>query len=310
MKTSDRPISRNGGAGSTSSPADFPASRSAAPDEERERLTTATSGRSLLALSRKSGPLGSLVKTLLESFRWFSPARRLTWQSRPIFSVRRCVTSRACGGSSATPSATTSRNWDIPSSRSLYRLAPSERPTGATECSLLPTVTATDEGTGRVNRGLSPGAVPRPTLAKAVRTGLLPTVQTQGLKYCGEDGSARPFPAELLPTPNASEADHYSATPNPRSQAGSGLHALAVNGLLCTPRSNDATSLNLDSPALAARHRGNLEEQLARAQQTAGRRNTGGGSPRLNPLFVEEMMGFPLMWTALPFLTPDGGGSQ
>ena len=27
---------------------------------------------------------------------------------------------------------------------------------------------------------------------------------------------------------------------------------------------------------------------------------------QLNPLFVEEMMGFPLMWTALPFLSPSG----
>ncbi len=31
-----------------------------------------------------------------------------------------------------------------------------------------------------------------------------------------------------------------------------------------------------------------------------------GGTSQLNPLFVEEMMGFPLMWTALPFLSPDG----
>ena len=31
-----------------------------------------------------------------------------------------------------------------------------------------------------------------------------------------------------------------------------------------------------------------------------------GGTSRLSPLFTEEMMGFPLMWTALPFLSENG----
>ena len=31
-----------------------------------------------------------------------------------------------------------------------------------------------------------------------------------------------------------------------------------------------------------------------------------GSTSQLNPLFVEEMMGFPLMWTALPFLSQSG----
>ena len=32
----------------------------------------------------------------------------------------------------------------------------------------------------------------------------------------------------------------------------------------------------------------------------------GGNTSRLSPLFTEEMMGFPLMWTALPFLSENG----
>ena len=32
----------------------------------------------------------------------------------------------------------------------------------------------------------------------------------------------------------------------------------------------------------------------------------GGKHSRLSPLFTEEMMGFPLMWTALPFLSESG----
>lgn len=36
----------------------------------------------------------------------------------------------------------------------------------------------------------------------------------------------------------------------------------------------------------------------------------GGKTSRLNPLFVEEMMGYPLMWTTLPFLTGNGEKNQ
>lgn len=41
----------------------------------------------------------------------------------------------------------------------------------------------------------------------------------------------------------------------------------------------------------------NLSEQIAH--------KVGGGTSQLNPLFVEEMMGFPEGWTVSPFL--DGG---
>ncbi|WP_374692586.1 DNA cytosine methyltransferase [Bacteroides thetaiotaomicron] len=36
----------------------------------------------------------------------------------------------------------------------------------------------------------------------------------------------------------------------------------------------------------------------------------GGRTSQLNPLFVEEMMGFPLMWTTLPFLSQNGDRNQ
>ena len=36
----------------------------------------------------------------------------------------------------------------------------------------------------------------------------------------------------------------------------------------------------------------------------------GGKTSQLNPLFVEEMMGFPLMWTTLPFLSQSGDRNQ
>lgn len=38
--------------------------------------------------------------------------------------------------------------------------------------------------------------------------------------------------------------------------------------------------------------------------------NQTGKTSQLNPLFVEEMMGFPLMWTTLPFLSQNGDRNQ
>ncbi|MEZ3418308.1 MAG: DNA cytosine methyltransferase [Bacteroidales bacterium] len=49
---------------------------------------TVISGRRCCALLTKSGPLGSLVRTLLESPRWSSPARLLTWDVKVLCSVR------------------------------------------------------------------------------------------------------------------------------------------------------------------------------------------------------------------------------
>lgn len=75
--------------------------------------------------------------------------------------------------------------------------------------------------------------------------------------------------------------------------------------MLPTPRANKVNSANLNSPTLAQRNKGNLEESIAKAIQQKQPSKTGKTS-QLNPLFVEEMMGFPLMYTTLPFLSRNG----
>ena len=79
----------------------------------------------------------------------------------------------------------------------------------------------------------------------------------------------------LLPTPTAIEGEKYTNTFNPNSQMGKSLSAMAGSGMLPTP------------------------------QQECCPERDGKGF-RLSPLFTEEMMGFPLMWTTLPFLSQDG----
>ena len=323
----------------TFSPQDSPVSPFRSPDSEKERMMTATSGRRLSEQFMKSDPLGSLVRTLLESSRWFSPARRLRWEANPLYSERVTLKEHRSGrNSSLRPSAVTLSVRDIPSSRLLYRLVPSARPTEGTGC------------------------------------GLLPTVQTQGLKVCNAEGKTEFMPLQLLPTPNASEGEKYTTAYNPKSQMGKGLTAMAVNGLLPTPtaidggigRINRSLSPNAkERPTIAlAARMGLLPTPIAwdagKGEDVCGTRKvrasgqtfslklkdlaengllltpsasdgkratmtmeslkkkdkpnaensniaeqiahrTGGGDSRLNPLFVAEMMGFPVTWTVSPF---------
>lgn len=67
MKTSRKQILQSGVEKSMSSPEVFPASLFLAPDSERERKMTATSGRKCYERYGRFSPIGLLVKTLLES---------------------------------------------------------------------------------------------------------------------------------------------------------------------------------------------------------------------------------------------------
>ena len=272
MKILPKQTSESGKEKSMFSPEDSPASHSALQAKEREQTITATSGRRCYERYGRYSPLGSLVKTLLESRQWWSPAKRLRWDAQTISSKRITYTERKADSHSK-KSARILKQQDIQSSRLIFQLAVSEHPTEEKESGLLPTVqtqglkrcnpkgkteflpldllptpTALDKAGGRINRSPSPGAAQRPTLAIAARKG-------------------------LLPTPCAKEATKYTKTFNPNSQMGKGLTALACSEMLPTP---------------------------------AVRKKTSGKTSQLNPLYVEEMMGFPLMWTTLPFLSPDG----
>ena len=272
MKILPKQTSESGKEKSMFLPEDFPVNLSALPEEERERTITVISGHRCYEQFVRYSQLGSLLKTLLESRRWWSSVKRLKWDVQTISSKRITYTERKVDSHSK-KSARILKQQDIPSNRLIFRLAVSEHHTeenasgllptvqtqGLKRCNpkskteflpldLLPTPTALDKAGGRINRSPSPGAAQRPTLALAARKG-------------------------LLPTPCAKEATKYTKTFNPNSQMGKGLTALACSEMLPTP---------------------------------AVRKKTSGKTSQLNPLYVEEMMGFPLMWTTLPFLSPDG----
>lgn len=271
MKILQKQTLVNGEEELTSSQADFLASLSPSQVRERERMITVTSGRTCSVLYEKSDPLGLLVKTLLESSQWFSPARRLKWEAKPLFSEKITEKEYCYDKSmSSKPSVKTLNEKDIPSNRCLFRLVPLERPTEETGCGLLhdllPTPRAvevvehpmkaaarTKDRTGTKLNNLSSGAafglLPTP-MASDATTGVIigkndRFVTTRNgtprkINQNGQNGSvglARMV--RLLPTPNAREADKYSKKYNPNSQMGTALTAMAVNGMLPTPIRRD-----------------------------------------------------------------------
>lgn len=248
------------------------ANRSVLPEEERERTITATSGLRCYERYGRYSQLGSLVKTLLESRQWWSQAKRLKWDAQTISSKRITYTERKADSHSK-KSARILKQQDIQSSRLIFQLAVSEHPTEEKE------------------------------------SGLLPTVQTQGLKRCNPKGKTEFFPLDLLPTPTVLDkgTGRINKSLSPGAKARPTLALSAKKGLLPTPCASEATKftkkLNSKSQmgkSLTAMACNNMIPVPSSKKVTAGK------TSQLNPIYVEEMMGFPLMWTALPFLSQSG----
>nr|CAI9751214.1 DNA methyltransferase [Caudoviricetes sp.]CAI9751750.1 DNA methyltransferase [Caudoviricetes sp.] len=439
MKTSLKQTSQNGEGKSMFSPEDSPANHSRSQVEEKERRMTAISGHICFVQSGRFSQIGSLVRTLMESSRWFSPAKRLKWQTQIIFSKKVTYTERF-KDTPLTKSAKVLSEKVIKSNRLLFRLVPLVRPTDETECglshtaqtqgkdllptpnamdiqhkdmsinkhgrreskngktshslgledmayaNLLPTPTALDRGSGRINKSPSPGASERPTLAMAARMDLLPTPmasdiqhrkRVQELKEAGatefqsrKNGASRPNGLmdylnfhDLMPTPSARDwkgcttpgqkkqnGNVYGETlpdrvkrmtenmmwggnlmPTPTATDWTGKYNMeamvsrsGINrktflrnlptmiennmdgwGFLLTPQASDAKRCNMNMDVLKNHKKKKGDPSKSNfAEQVAHK--IGGGASQLNPQFVEEMMGYPLMYTALPFLSPNG----
>lgn len=291
---------------SMSSPEVFPVSPFPLPDSERERKITAISGRKCYERYGRFSPIGLLVKTLLESSQWYNPAVKLRWDVKNLCSERLTEKEYCIGRNTSSKQCVTTLNVkDIPSNRLLFRLVPSERRTEETVSSLLP------------------------------------TVQTQGLKVCNENGKTTFYPVGLLPTPMASDAttgaiigknDQFATTRNgtpkkinQNGQNGSVGLARMVR-LLPTPNAREADKYSkkynpnsqMGTALTAMAVNGMLPTPTASCYNTGTPADRKDGKTRksqlnhliarktdhasqLNPLFVAEMMGFPPDWTVLPF---------
>lgn len=270
------------GDGSTSSQEVSHASPFPLPAGERARRTAVTSGLTCSVPFTRSGPVGLLVRTLVASSRWYSPARRLTWDVSPLCSERISLYTASGRNTSSRPSAVILSVKDIPSSRCLFRLVPSVPRTEGTAYGLLPTPMARDYSPRGPN--------------------------------CLQKGLPEIIREMLLPTPTATEIHHRQRVERWKRQGRVSMHEtedgeknpngltdfLDFHGLLPTPTARDWKGVpTLENFKRKGKnpHQGSLPDFFARA----------GRSFQLNPLFVAEMMGFPVNWTVSPFLP---GGSS
>ena len=281
--------------------------------KEKERMITVTSGLTCSGPYMKSGPIGSLVRTLLASSRCYSPVRRLKWEAKPLFSEK--ITEKEyCYDKSmlSKPSVKTLSEKDIPSNRCLFRLVPSERPTEETGCGLLHDL------------------LPTPRVVEVVEHPMKAAARTKDRTGTKLNNLSSGATFGLLPTPNAREADKYSKKYNPKSQMGTALTAMAVNGMLPTPTNSMVTYQDfiqagyhsskrpdyglIPTPTASSHHNGCCKERKDGTSRKSELNHyiaaQTGKTSLLNPLFVEEMMGFPLMWTTLPFLSQSGDRNQ
>lgn len=128
--------------------------------------------------------------------------------------------------------------------------------------------------------------------------GLLPTVQTQGLKVC-EEGKTVFAPIGMLPTPRTTDVGRgavkdvkfengtYFRENKNGVRFGVNITDVIASGLLSTPTASDYRSSTLP-PSQLNRHSGIIKEVMEKCPI--------GQTSQLNPLFVSDMMGFPIMW--------------
>lgn len=105
----------------------------------------------------------------------------------------------------------------------------------------------------------------------------------------------------LLPTPNAQDFKKRG----PKSKQKSVENFIRDGHLLLSPMAQDGTirgQMTMEHLKNHNKENSNLSEQIAH--------KIGGGNSHLSPLFVEEMMGYPLTWLVLPFLSQSGEMKQ
>lgn len=186
-------------------PADSPASPFLSPGSAEARRMTVTSGLKCLELYKSSGPLGSLVRTLLASSAWRSTRCFLTWKV------------------SATPAK-----------RLLFRLVPSTPRTGETGARLWPTATASDGYTMKmkstqqkpwsmhsVNLVDAVRMWPTPSASDCGRTAINPHLTQNGtIRHIGKNGAQSYARLDavvaMFPTPKARDAKDTTRLPPSR----------------------------------------------------------------------------------------------
>lgn len=305
-----------------SSQEDSPASLSVRLGSEEARMMTATSGRTCSALSKSAGPLGSLVKMLLASPVWHSHRVMLEWTYAPLLKAKKHTEiwrRQEC----STAFVATSNERDMMSNRLLFRLVPQTPRTDATasgsSATMLPTITSgADRNTDYAQGGkclktglLDAGLLPTPNAMNRDRTDVAINQALEGKLLTArrnKAGTQRHFSIKdtimyrvvrqnmaegLLPTPRVGGQEGYETR---KARQG---HEKAVSYLEAAVEWQMSTAM-LPTPQACEAYK--LTGHESQDSLTKRAREATGKTSQLNPLFVEEMMGFPTYWTLMPFL--------
>ena len=241
---------------------------------------------------------------LLESEQWSSNAGLLTWEVKSLCS-KRVVDFTDTQLNTPLPSNASAlilNQRDIQSSRCLFRLVLSAHHIEGIESSSLlitPTAVMTCENPDNMR-------------ARAERKGY-----QNGTKFGSLESQVMydPKVKSLLKTPCAMDATADSRQSKSISGTSGTLAQEIASGyvekrgwFLPTPTCNDATNQSL--PKSQEERNDSLVKRILKGELGVSIPKKDGHPFRLSPLFTEEMMGFPLMWTSWPFLLESGERSQ
>ena len=165
-----------------------------------------------------------------------------------------------------------------PSNRLLFQLVPQTLPTDATEFGLLLTPTTSepvhDLEKFKARMEKYPNGTTMPNLATQVH-GMLPTPKATEISETWEQ--------------------HKNRAKNPNAKNRGASLSATISGMLPTPIAQEHDKIT---------GKENQDSLTKRARTMTGK------SSQLSPLFVEEMMGFPKNWTALPFQSGEENQSK
>ncbi len=300
MKTLKTSTATRGAIKFSSLPEVFPASLFHTPEAGTAPTTTVISGRKCAALLTKFGPLGLLVKTLMESSRWYSPAGQLQWDAKPIYLEQVKRYSRKPGNTSPELSATILTELDTKFSQYLFRLRLSGQCTDETGFGLWATpntfdhlpVRDSDKCTnqkkrmGRARSGnlreqvIYPTMHPTPTCQDAKNNFNKSGIKRRSIRLSSF--------VHLIPTPTASDKQGTTGG-NMRSSLRS--YTKLYPTVLASERNYRVTGDTQTAKCLSGIVR---REAIEKGHETG----------QLNPDWVEWLMGYPAGWTNPDFDAP------
>ena len=274
--------------------ADFHASRSPLPGSSEARKMTATSGRKWLGLSKNSGPLGLLEKTLLESLNWHSPIFYLNWKPVDIgqghFLFQLALLEPDTEDTELRLWATPNTMDYLPqrSLEALKRQAQGsrkgrKRPANLREqvnpetVMMWPTPKASLRGDCPSERNQR-----SPDLSAAVKMWATPTAQDYKRRGPNSNQQGLPEQVRIYNTPTAQDAKN-STLPQSQMKRDS-LVGDAMREIFATPQARDYRTGQASRWEDKEHRSRNLNDQC-------------GG--QLNPYWVEWLMGFPPGWTEI-----------